>query len=201
MGESNDGISGQAGRRDVMKDLLCEKLIRKAQRGDEAGVAEMLEAGADPNGASRYGTRTALQEAASFGCSGIVLLLLSHGAQIEARDGGGQTALHCACLDLAGGGRSVETLISAGADVNVVDKTGKTPLHWLAMADSPKGVEALISAGADPCAVDRDGCVPGDYTRNDSIKRLLDAAMEKETLRMLSEEASRSASAASRRRI
>ena len=49
---------------------------------------------------------------------------------------------------------SVLELVSAGADVNISDGLGGTPLHWAATAASGESVAALLSAGADINAKD-----------------------------------------------
>ena len=50
------------------------------------------------------------------------------------------------------------TLIVAGADVNVKDKYGKTPLHFAAQSsNNPKIVTILIKAGANVDARDQNG--------------------------------------------
>jgi ankyrin repeat protein len=87
--------------------------------------------------------------AASEGSADMVRLLLKHGADIDAL-ADGRTALLAAI-----GARDVpmvELLLSAGADPNVGDGRGETPLSFAAL--NPLGsldiVRMLLRAGADP---------------------------------------------------
>ena len=85
----------------------------------------------------------------------MVELLLTKGANINA---GKWTALHSA-LD-AGRFDIVELLLAKGADANIRDDEGRTPLHiaaWYAASGFPKIVELLISNGADIKAKDNNG--------------------------------------------
>jgi len=70
----------------------------------------------------------------------------------------GQTLLHLASR--SGGERFVQALIEAGADLNVRDSAGKTPLHHYLKDDA---VWRLIDAGADLSAQDDLGNTPLHY--------------------------------------
>ena len=54
----------------------------------------------------------------------------------------------------------VVTLLDAGADPNVRNASGQTPLHWAVTGATPAIVAALLGAGADPNARDEDGTTP-----------------------------------------
>lgn len=60
--------------------------------------------------------------------NGVVELLLSNGAKINAKDNDGQTPLHMAAAN--GHKDVVELLLANRATVNVANKNGKTPLQY-----------------------------------------------------------------------
>jgi ankyrin repeat protein len=75
----------------------------------------------------------------------------------------------------------IETLISAGADVNAKDvRRGRASLHiaaWYTAEQNPKVIELLLSKGADINAKDNDGktalayAIEGGYTEIAEILR------------------------------
>ena len=61
--------------------------------------------------------------------------------------------------------------LQAGADLEVRDRSGYTPLHWAARSGGGEAVAALIAADADPNARDNAGKLPVDYARdNEKLK-------------------------------
>ena len=84
-----------------------------------------------------------------------VRALLEDGADVNASQGDGATALHWASYwdDLG----SVALLIRAGADVNAANDLGVTPLWLAAQNGNAAVVQALLRAGANPNAVLMDG--------------------------------------------
>lgn len=84
-----------------------------------------------------------LRNAASRGNLAKVQSLLAKGAQVNAKDKAGATALHFAAA--SGNAEIVKELLAKGADVNVKDKEGTTPLR-----EAKNGVvaELLRRAGA-----------------------------------------------------
>jgi ankyrin repeat protein len=92
--------------------------------------------------------RTALGLAARFGHDAIVRLLLEHGAEVEAVDNDGETALHDATF---GGHLTVmEVLVVQGhANVDAQDSSGQTPLMMAAEYGEDEAVHLLVQKGAD----------------------------------------------------
>ena len=97
---------------------------------------------------------------------------LQAGANLEARNGHGQTPLHRVVS--SGTGEAVTALLEVGADLNAQDAplSGFTPLHYAAqLRTTIEYVTALLAAGADPNARDSDGTLPFDYARdNEQLK-------------------------------
>jgi ankyrin repeat protein len=91
---------------------------------------------------------------------GLFYWLLARGADPNARDKSGQTALHAAVYYDLKDQVTVRTLINHGAKVNAQANDGSTPLHLAAFALRAPAVEALLAAGADPNARDQLGETP-----------------------------------------
>ena len=82
-------------------------------------------------------------------------LLLDHGADFARADRDGMAALHYLALMDGEEPPLLETLqafMAKGADPNVSDSHGMTPLIFAAFRNRPQLVTALLSAGADPKA-------------------------------------------------
>ncbi|KPK36438.1 MAG: hypothetical protein AMJ65_16175 [Phycisphaerae bacterium SG8_4] len=101
------------------------------------------------------GGETLLQYAAIGGRTEAAKLLLEAGANVDAKNDGGQTALHV-ILDLTKSKYTyyrlskdtVELLLAKGADVNLKDKDGRTPLHLAAESADGDIIELLLDKGA-----------------------------------------------------
>jgi ankyrin repeat protein len=86
-----------------------------------------------------------LMTSAAVGSLEAMTLLLDKGADVNARNGFGATALIWAATDLA----KVQLLTSRGADVNLASKTGRTAMFVAAMSEpSASIVRYLVSKGA-----------------------------------------------------
>lgn len=104
---------------------------------------------------TRTGSLTPLIQAALAGREEIVRILVSHGADIGARDMRRVTALahavrndHPKCIDL---------LLEAGSNPNAKDEAGTTPLMIAAKTDRMVNVHKLVSYGADLNSMADDG--------------------------------------------
>ena len=82
----------------------------------------------------------------------IVEILISHGADINAKDESDITPLHYAAKN--SDVQIVEFLISHGADIDAKDINDETPLHYAACKDRSETAKVLISNGADINAED-----------------------------------------------
>ena len=99
-----------------------------------------------------------IADAAMRGDVETVRSLVKEGADVNAAQGDGMTALHWAALN--GNARLVELLIYAGGNVGALTRLGAyTPLHLASEEGHAVVVEALLAAGADPNAVTSTGAV------------------------------------------
>ncbi len=94
-----------------------------------------------------------------------VLVLIDHGADIEAEDMDGRTPLHNAA-----NGSIAYQLIQREANVHARDNTGKTPMHT---ARNERIAQLLIEAGVDVSTPDDYGSTPLHTTRSAGVAGLL----------------------------
>ncbi len=142
-------------------------LMVVARSGNTAAAAALLERGANVNAREAWREQTALMWAAAQNQPAMVALLLEHGAEVDARSAvndwprqvtgeprrmyrpfGGLTPLLFAaregCLEC------VQSLIEAGANVDLPDPKGVTPLFLAIDNFHFDTAKVLIEAGANP---------------------------------------------------
>lgn len=134
-------------------------LTSAGANGDYVEMAQLLvENGAGVNTRSTAGGYP-LHRAAGRGNIKVTKYLLAHGANPNAADGKGFTALYSA----AGSDCGVSTaaaLLSKGADPNVKNVYGQTALHQAASQGVPKIVELLLANKADVNSISSEGFTP-----------------------------------------
>jgi ankyrin repeat protein len=129
-------------------------LLIASRSGDAALVAQALARGADPNATDDSGVTplmaavaaSRIGPAALAGAAQIVDQLLAGGADVHARNDGDETALHFARRNA----EIARRLLQAGADANVADENGRTPLFNALEARAIDVARVLLAGGADP---------------------------------------------------
>jgi uncharacterized protein len=141
-------------------------LMSVARTGNLEAARHLLKAGADVNARENWGRQTALMWAASKRQPQMLQLLLKHGAQPDtlsvvhnwdrkvtaeprekAMDRGGFAAFHYAARE--GCVACIAVLAKGGADIDILDGQGTTPLVIALMNLRFDTAKALIEAGAD----------------------------------------------------
>ena len=120
-------------------------LHRAASKGLEATVHKLLKAGADPNARMEGGDAPLNRGATARENNGrIIWLLVRYGAEVNATNDSGSTALHHA----AAHGRlaSIRQLLKAGADPHKKDESGNTPAALAWREGNPQASDMLKQA-------------------------------------------------------
>ena len=154
--------------------LANDALLMAARIGWPETIARLLDLGASMDARDHYG-RNPLMLAALEGETAAVEMLMSRGADVNARDYGGETPLMLSRehptiirgLILAGAdvhmtdyngatalmgapAYSSQLLLNRGANANVEDRWGGTPLSFAIDRGQEDVAELLLSRGADP---------------------------------------------------
>jgi ankyrin repeat protein/HEAT repeat protein len=119
--------------------------------GGEKILDHILDAGGNPSAGMGMG--------ALGGHVDILKKLLDRGANVDAKSGGGGTALHSGAQQ--GGLETVQFLLERGANPHVASDTGDTPLHCaIRSRNDLKVIQLLVQAGAKLDAANQEGITP-----------------------------------------
>lgn len=129
----------------------CTALHMASAGGHSSTVQVLLDSGAELT--CNKANKTPLHDATWSGHKAVVEILVPHAKKaglLNATGHDGRAAIHCASLS-----RDpvfVETLLNAGANADIIDKQGRTPLDWAAHLTKASGdakvEEKLLSSGA-----------------------------------------------------
>lgn len=169
-------------------------LFYAIQYGDEKLIKELIYLGSDVNTTDINGA-TPLLLALEYSTSEICHFLLQKGAIPVGQSSGGETPLTLAVKGhslhlteaLIRNGAAVDPanrqdspllllvqqekmegalfLLNSGADPNIINEEGTTPLHAAIQVGNRLLAKELISAGADPSITDADGLTPEELAR------------------------------------
>lgn len=137
----------------------------EAPRNEIATVQCLLENGSDAN-AMNYIGATPLHYVClrKTNYRGVANILLEHGAQINRQTVAGKSPLHFACENQLP--ELVEVLCLFGADTNLADVEGNTPVHLTLLREGGRDtqkrqiLEHLVTYAASCCYANTDGLTP-----------------------------------------
>lgn len=138
-------------------------LLRISRRRNAAPVVlQAIRAGADVNACDEDTGNTALMKAVASANVEVSRILLENGADPNARNKKGETALMAAVKCCSRDENTVRLLIEKGADLNLPDGTGSSPLHIAARRGDGELVDVLLTAGAASWIANSRGMMPID---------------------------------------
>jgi|GEM_PF-2329022 len=129
-----------------LKNLLAQAGIYRKSDAYWKRIMKIVDGGADVNAQSRTDHSTALDVASMVGKLEVCKFLMEKGANIDSRDGLGETPLmhaaHCGKHEIC------VLLVENGADVNATNNGGCTALMYAAKANDIAGCKVLLEKGA-----------------------------------------------------
>ncbi len=184
-------IAGRENAEAKLKSIDPKQISERDSR--RVAIARLLiNAKANTDLDDGYGS-TALSSSVYRGYDDLSLLLISSNAKIETKTGvyidgdSDITPMHRATKSP----KVLQAMIKRGANVNVADSSGDTPLHWAVRNCNVESVKLLLEVGANVTALDNEGRSPSYWCKTydglDSpkdaekkeISRLLDAGTKK----------------------
>jgi ankyrin repeat protein len=174
-GRSALGLAASQGHAEVALMLLAAGA--RVDDNDRGGLTPLMVAAAAAN-VGRDGEKIvdgASVDAYAERTLGVAKILISKGAVVDRKGGkDGDTALGFAAM--AGRADMVQMLLEAGADPNIANRKGHTPLLRAAAHADSTAAELLLDAGGDPNTASDRGFTPlmqAAHYGNDKVGMLL----------------------------
>lgn len=141
-------------------------LAAAAEFGSAATVEFLLDHGANINRKNAKGETALFQARGSLETANV---LVERGIDINATDFYGHVALNSALTSRESEAHMqvIEFLLLKGANPNVKDEEGRTPLHQAARNINVRGAKLLLRFGADVNAEDCNGMTPLEWLLHD----------------------------------
>lgn len=153
--------------------LLCVAcLVYGGSSEDFAIVKALIGAKAKVNKRDTYGFAP-LHYAAQKGDLDLVKFLLRCGARINSKTKKGHTPISLAAGSMYATAGVINELLCRGADYNLPDNEGRTPLHFAAKNWNIDALRILLAAGADPYEKDKKGRTAIDVAADQSLVKII----------------------------
>jgi ankyrin repeat protein len=147
-----------------------EELVAAAGAGEFDTVKTLLQQGVSPNSRSEYQDTSALTAAVRGSHTVIVRLLIQTGADVNYQNEFNRST----ALMFVKNPRIAALLIHAGAEVNVFDNWGMSPLNWAATDAGIEVTQVLLEAGAGTTPEINRLMLAASRGSTDELRRLLE---------------------------
>ena len=156
-------IATDKGDETIIQKLLAKKAdpnLKDAPGNTALHLAVQLKQETKPRPQKVWASNRSLLTASYHACNlQTIQALIDHGADVNAVNNKGQTALSFACCD--GYEACVKILLDTGADPTITDKYGESCLHAAVSGHcSTETIQKIIDHGAHVNAVNKDGATP-----------------------------------------
>ena len=128
-------------------------IIIAAEVNNIKSLEKLIQSGASINAQNGYGN-SALHIACKNGFNDVVTLLLKNNAMINLQNKKGSTPMHFACYSDTPSDHIVNQLLNAGADIEMKDTRGLSPLLAVCKSGHVSVLNLLLAKGANPQVVD-----------------------------------------------
>ena len=153
-------------------------LHHAAEKGYAHMARLLVEAGANVNArVPEDFYNTPLHLAAHGGHAAVVKLLIEAGAGLDKQAEDASTPLLLATGNERREPEAIRLLLRAGADPNIPNRYGRTPLFWVVMNGETELVRLLLQAGADGNAADRYGATPLTFAAESGSVEIAEALL------------------------
>jgi len=150
----------------VINNAVAAPIHDAIEQGDTAKVKQLLAKGDVKFNSTNANGFLPLQVAVMYGRTEACELLVESGESVNEQDIAGRMApLHVAAAKTNLPKEVWMVLLDNGADVNIKDRYGRTPLHLIARAGDPRLAMLLIEKGAKRDTRDKQGQTPLDIAK------------------------------------
>lgn len=168
-------FSSIVGNNQTRKYIKFDALVNAATNGFDQALTIITNSLENPSLIKNY-----FFTAAAWGDDKLVTEFFKHKIDVNTRDERQMTALHNNGMN---GSKKciVPLLIAAGADPNLRDQDGQTPLHWAVRNGNTQAVRDLVKAGANKEIRDNNGKTPEEF----GLERVRQGYSKMETINAL----------------